>query len=76
MKGNLKIYYDEKGDFLEIHIGKYKEGYFRNLGRGVFERIDKKTGNVTGVAISSFKKRTQGLKQLDVTLPMKIELSS
>ena len=76
MKGNLKLYYDEEGDYLEIHIGNYKEGYFRNLGKGVFERVDKETGKITGVAISSFKKRTVRRKQLDVTLPMKIELSS
>ena len=76
MKGNLKIYYDEEGDFLELHIGKFREGYFRNLGKGIFERIDNKTGKVTGIAIASFKKRTEGPKELEVTLPMKIELSA
>ena len=76
MKGNLKIYYDEEGDFLEIHIGEFEEGYFRNLGGGIFERVNKNTGKITGIAIASFKKRTSGLKELDLTLPMKIELSS
>ena len=36
MKGKLNLYYDEEGDFLELHIGEYTEGYFRNLGKGVF----------------------------------------
>ncbi|MEK6862335.1 MAG: DUF2283 domain-containing protein [Nanoarchaeota archaeon] len=76
MKGKLNVYYDEEGDFLEINIGNYGEGYFKNLGDGIFERINKKTGKVTGIAIMSFKKRTQGLKEVKVTLPMEIELTS
>jgi len=40
MKGNLTVYYDEEGDFLEFHIGKFTEGSFKNLGQGVFERTD------------------------------------
>ncbi len=76
MKGKLNLYYDEEGDSLEINVGKYTKGYFKNLGDGVFERIDEKTGEVTGVAIMSFKSRTSGLKEIEVTLPMKIELTS
>ena len=76
MKGKLNLYYDEEGDFLEINIRDYTEGYFKNLGDGVFERIDKKTEKVTGLAIMSFRKRTEGLKELQVNLPMKIELTS
>ncbi len=63
MKGELNLYYDEEGDFLEFHIGKYTEGYFKNLGNGIFERKDKKTDKVTGIAIMGFKKRTKGLKE-------------
>lgn len=74
MKGRLNLYYDEEGDFLEINIGKYTKGYFKNLGDGVFERIDEKTGKVTGIAIMSFKSRTSGLKEVEVNLPMEIEL--
>ena len=76
MKGKLSLYYDEKGDFLELHIGDYTEGHFRNLGKGVFERIDKKTKKVTGIAIMGFKKRTEGLKDIRVSLPIEIQLSS
>ncbi len=56
MKGQMQLYYDEEGDFLEINIGKYKEGYFRDVGEGISERIDEKTGKVTGISIFSFKK--------------------
>ena len=75
MKGELNIYYDEEGDFLEFHLGKFTKGSFRNLGKGVFERIDKE-GKVTGIAIMGFKKRTANLKDIEVSLPVKMELSS
>ena len=72
----MHLYYDEEGDFLEISIGKHTEGYFRNLGKGIFERVDKKTKEVKGVAVMGFKKRTQRLKDTSVSLPFTIELTS
>ncbi|MBI2136030.1 hypothetical protein HYU06_03095 [Candidatus Woesearchaeota archaeon] len=76
MKGKLNIYYDEEGDFLELHAGEYKDNSFKNIGDGVFEIIDNKTQGITGIAIHGFKKRTQGLKDIKLTLPLKIELTS
>ncbi len=76
MEGNMNIYYDEEGDFLEINIGEYTEGYFRDIGEGISERIDEKTGKVTGIAILDFKKRTENLKELKISLPIKIELTN
>ena len=75
MNNKLNIYYDEEGDYLELHIGKYKEGYFKNLGDGIFERVDKRTKKVTGIAIHGFRKRTKGSKNVKVTLPFNIQLS-
>ena len=76
MSNELNLYYDEEGDFLELNIGDYTEGYFKNLDNGIFERIDKKTNKVTGIAIHGFRKRTQGLKDIKLTLPIKIQLYS
>ena len=76
MSNELNLYYDEEGDFLELNIGDYAEGHFKNLGDGIFERIYKKTNIVSGFAIQSFKKRTQGLKDVKVMLPIKIQLFS
>lgn len=56
MKDNLNMYYDEEGDFLELHVGKFKDGSFKNLGKGIFQRVDAKTGKITGFAILGFKK--------------------
>ncbi len=74
MKENLYIYYDDEGDFLELNVGEYTKGYFRDVGEGVSERIDEKTGKVTGIAILGFKRRTEGQKEVKVPLPVKIEL--
>ena len=76
MKGQMHIYYDEEGDFLEIQLGEYTEGYFRDIGEGIAERIDEKTGKVTGLAILSFRKRMEQVKELKIPLPLKIELSA
>ena len=73
MKGQMQLYYDEEGDFLEINIGKYTEGHFRDVGEGISERIDEKTGKVTGISILSFKKRS-GKGKID--LPVNIEISN
>ncbi len=56
MKDKLSIHYDEEGDFLELHIGDFTEGYFRNLGKGIFERVDRKTNKVSGIAIMGCQK--------------------
>ena len=76
MSNELNLYYDEEGDFLELNIGAYTEGHFKNLGDGIFERIDKKTNKVTGIAIHGFRKRTRGLRDVKVSLPVKIQLYS
>ena len=72
MKGNLQVYYDEEGDFLELQVGEPREGYFEEITDGIFERKDKKTNEVIGVALFNVKKRT--LK--DISLPLKVELTS
>ena len=75
MKGKLKIYYDKEADFLEISIGNPKIGFFKNLGKGIFERVDEKTGEVLGLAIHSFSKKAN-LKNLEIQSKFRIELPS
>ncbi len=76
MKGQMQIYYDVEGDFLEINIGKYTKGYFKDIGEGISERIDEKTGKITGVAILGFRKRTQSLKDVKIDLPVDLEITT
>jgi len=74
MKGNLHIYYDQEGDFLEINLGNFTASYVRDIEEGIFERIDEKTGKVVGIGVLSFKKRTAKHKDIDLELPLKITL--
>ena len=75
MKGQMQIYYDAEGDFLEINIGKYRKGYFKDISKGIAERIDEKTGKITGIAILGFRKRTQELKDVEIGLPVKLQIT-
>ena len=74
MKGQMQLYYDEEGDFLEINIGEFAKGFFRDAGEGISESIDEKTGQVTGVAVLGFRKRTHEMRDLKINLPLKIEM--
>ena len=74
MKNKLHIYYDEEGDFLELRIGKPTASVYNNIGNDLFQRIEEKTGKVKGFAIFNFKKRTEKLKNIDVTLPVELKV--
>ena len=75
MKNKLQIYYDEEGDFLELHAGPFTKGHFRDIADGISERIDTKTGKVTGIAILGFRKRFARAKGHTVDIPVKIALA-
>ncbi|MEX0920985.1 MAG: hypothetical protein WDZ62_01850 [Candidatus Pacearchaeota archaeon] len=68
---NLNIYYDERGDFLEITKGDISNCYFDNLGKGIFKITDKESGEVKGIAIHSFKARTKS-DNIKLELPFDI----
>ena len=72
MKGNLHLYYDEEGDFLELQVGEPREGYFEELQDGIFERKDRQTNEMIGIAVFNVKKRSF----LDLSLPVKVELTA
>ena len=74
MNEKLNIHYDEEGDLLEIQIGEPSEAYYEKISDGVFERIDEKTGEIKGIAVFSFKKRTSEDKEINVKLPFKFKL--
>lgn len=74
MKKNVHIYYDEEGDFLEIEAIPRTRTYCRDLADGIYERIDEKTGEVKGIGIFNFKKRTQNCKPINIELPFKMGL--
>ncbi len=76
MKGPLQIHYDEEADFLEINVGPYTKGYFKDIGQGISERVDEKTGEITGIAILGFLKRVKEMKDQNIILPVKLQISA
>jgi len=75
MKGLMNIYYDEEGDFLEITLGKSKEGYAEEIDEGVFIRKDEETNEVLGIGILNFKKKSHNLKNISLSLPININFN-
>lgn len=47
--GKINMWFDEEGDFLEV-TSEDRESFFRNLGNGVFKRVDRE-GNTVGFAL-------------------------
>ena len=76
MSEELSVYYDEEGDLLEIRVGKPTIAHMKNLGNDVFQRVDEKTGEIRGFSILNFKKRTDKLKPIEVSLPLKLKISA
>jgi uncharacterized protein YuzE len=71
MKGKMRVYYDDEGDYLEIRIGDPTENYGEDMNDDITIFKDEKTDEVVGVGILNFKKRTN-LNNLEVNLPIDI----
>ena len=71
----MRIHYDEEGDFLEIGVGKPSGCYAEEVKPGVFVRIDEKTNEIKSIGILSFKKRTNGIKDIELNIPLQIDFS-
>ncbi|MBS1263014.1 MAG: hypothetical protein MAG715_00181 [Methanonatronarchaeales archaeon] len=65
--GSLSVWFDEEGDFLEV-VSEGRKGFFRDLGNGVFERVDEE-GNTIGFALLNVKER----KERDIPFDAKFE---
>jgi len=63
--GNLSVWYDEEGDYLEL-TREGTEGFFVDLGDGVFERVDE-DGDTIGFAVLNISSRKERELPFDVT---------
>jgi len=73
MKGQLRIYYDDEGDYLEIRIGGPRSNYGEERGDDITIFRDTETDEVLGIGILNFKRRAN-LHNLEVDLPVDIGL--
>lgn len=63
--GQLSVWYDEEGDFLEVRTDD-DSGHFNDLGDGVFERVDE-DGNTVGFALVGATSRESNELPFDAT---------
>ena len=65
MKGQMQLYYDVEGDFLEVSFDEpAQEGTTEEIEQGVFMTKDIETKRITNIGILNFKKRTEILHRL------------
>ncbi len=74
------VYYDQKGDFLEVSLGEpAEEGTTEEIESGVFITREADTKEVKNIGILDFKKRVivlkHILKKLNISFPLDITLS-
>ena len=74
MKQKIYVNYNQEGDLLEIRFGKPTISYMKDLGKDVFQRIDRKTGKIRGYTVLNFRKRSE--KGLNIALPVKVTVTS
>ena len=76
MKGPMRVYYDEEGDFLEISAGKPSKCIASELGNGIFLRKDEKSEEVKSIGTLGFKKRAKDLKDIKLDIPVEVNFSA
>ena len=75
MKGKMRVYYDDEGDYLEIRIGEPIENYGEDVDNDITIFRDEKTDEVVGIGILNFKKKANS-NNLEVNLPIDINFIS
>lgn len=75
MKGAMRIYYDEEGDYLTIFIGDSKPNYGEDMSDGVTIFKNQETDEVIGIGILNFKNKTKALKDIRLNLPFEVNFS-
>ena len=72
----MNIYYDEEGDYLEIFIEGNSPTYGEEIGDDVTLFKTETNGEIVGVGILNFKKRSKSLQDIKLNLPFEINFSS
>ena len=67
--GNISVWYDEEGDYLEL-TREDDKGFFVDLGDGVFERVSE-DGETLGFAVLNISARKQWDLPFEVTFEKK-----
>ena len=76
MQGEMRIYYDEEGDYLTIFVGDSRPNYGEDVSEGVTLFKDDETDEIIGLGVLDFKERTKALKDVELKLPFEVNFSS
>jgi len=75
MKEQMNIYYDGESDYLEVFIAGSSPTYGEEIGNDITLFKGEQTGEIVGIGILNFKKRTSSFNDLKLNLPFKVNLS-
>jgi uncharacterized protein YuzE len=75
MEGKMNFYYDEKGDILDMSIGRPRKAISREVSDDILIRVIPETKEVVGLTILNFGKRF-GKKAKSHVIPLFAELSA
>jgi|TARA_B100001971_G_C18113292_1_gene495402 hypothetical protein len=74
MKGQMRIYYDEEGDYLTIFIGDSKSNYGEEITDYITIFKDNETDEIIGIGILNFRDKAKELQNIKIDLPIDIRL--
>jgi len=76
MKEQMRVHYDEEGDFLEISIGNPVKCYAEELQPGIFVRKSEENDEVKSIGILGFKQKGKDIQDIEVMLPVKLSMTT
>ena len=75
MNGQMSIYYDNEGDYLEIFIENTSPTYGEDVGEDITLFKKEGTDEIVGIGIVNFKGRTKSLNEIKLNLPFNVNFS-
>ena len=76
MEGEMRVYYDEEGDYLTIFVGDSRPNYGEDISEEITIFKDNETDEIIGIGILNFKERAKSLSEMELKLPFKINFSA
>lgn len=62
MAEKLRMFFDKKGDIMDISLGKPRAAISKEIGDDILMRIDPETSEVLGFTVLNFEKRFERTK--------------
>lgn len=76
MTGEMRIYYDEEADYLEIFVGEPRQDYGEHISDDIVLFKYEDTEDLYGIGIFNFKKQSKHLQNALSKLPFRLKLQA